>query len=77
MLTVADTKPKPPHSFLLGNVAAITRAKNSLPPKAHAQLTMLKLQREYDLPGIFYLDLYLLSNPLLIVSDPSVSSQLS
>jgi cytochrome P450 len=77
MLTVADTKPKPPHSFLLGNVAAITRAKNSLPPKAHAQLTMLKLQREYDLPGIFYLDLYPLSNPLLIDSDPSVSSQLS
>jgi hypothetical protein len=48
-----------------------------LPKQSHPHLAVMKIQQQYKLPGLFYLDNSLLFPPMLVVSDPAVAMKLT
>ncbi|KAB5513517.1 cytochrome P450 [Coniochaeta sp. 2T2.1] len=50
--------PGPPHSLLLGHLKIIGEYMQRLPPGSHVQAAITQIQQDYNLPDIFYLDLW-------------------
>jgi cytochrome P450 len=51
-------QPKPPHSFLWGHLKIFGEIVKSYPPNSHPQLYYTALVQRYNLPDIFYVDLW-------------------
>lgn len=59
-------QPKPPHSWLLGHLKLFGEVMAMYPPNVHPQMIFTYLKQEYDLPEVFYVDLWPLG-PVLCV----------
>ncbi|OCK82089.1 cytochrome P450 3A30 [Lepidopterella palustris CBS 459.81] len=69
--------PKPPHSFLWGHLKLFGEIVAMYPPNTHPQAYYTSLSQKYNLPGIFYIDLWPLGPSLLIIADPDTASQVT
>jgi hypothetical protein len=56
MLT--SDQPKPPHSFLFGHLKLMGEIFAMLPSDVHYQCAVTTMAKKYDLPRVFYLDLW-------------------
>ncbi|KAH6638120.1 cytochrome P450 [Boeremia exigua] len=65
--------PKPPHSLLWGHLKLMGEIFAILPKNSHIQIAVTTISQKYDLPGIFYLDLWPLSTGLCLVTDPDLA----
>ncbi|KEY74596.1 hypothetical protein S7711_05027 [Stachybotrys chartarum IBT 7711] len=64
--------PKPPHSFFWGHLKLVGEVTASLPPNCHPQVFMTEMARRYDLKGVWYLDLWPLSYPQVVLTEPEL-----
>ncbi|KAL8801108.1 MAG: hypothetical protein Q9182_004701 [Xanthomendoza sp. 2 TL-2023] len=68
--------PKPPWSPIFGNLRVLGEATAASPPKTHPHVFLHWIRQRYpDLPPIFYLDIWPVGDPMLIVLDPAVARQ--
>jgi len=70
-------QPKPPHSWWFGHLALFRRTRRSLPARTHPHAIILAIQQRFNLPPVFYLDWYPVFAPMIIVTDPTVATQLT
>ncbi|KAH7127134.1 putative P450 monooxygenase [Dendryphion nanum] len=69
--------PGPPHSLLFGHIIPIGKLSMKLPQRAHPHYQPLYLTQEYNLPSIFYMDLYPLDHPVMVVMDPEAATEIA
>jgi hypothetical protein len=53
-----NMQPKPPHSFLFGHLKLMGEIFAMLPSDVHYQCAVTTMAKKYDLPRVFYLDLW-------------------
>jgi len=66
-------QPKPPHSFFFGHLKLLGETFKSLPSDVHYQAAVVTIARKYNMPGVFYLDLWPASFQQVVVTDPDVA----
>jgi cytochrome P450 len=66
----------PKYNALSGHLLALKEQVDKLPPDCTINTPFLMMAKDYP-DGIFYFDLWPISNPLLILSTPSASLQLA
>lgn len=49
----------------------------SLPPDAHPQVALAMIKDKYGLGHVFYLDLWPLADPMMLIHDPGVAAQIT
>ncbi|KAI1656561.1 cytochrome P450 [Daldinia decipiens] len=64
--------PKPPHSFLWGHLKLMGEIASQLPPNTHPQAYITAIAQKYDLKGIWYLDLWPIADPQVILTEPEL-----
>ncbi|KAI0854017.1 cytochrome P450 [Daldinia vernicosa] len=64
--------PKPPHSFLWGHLKLMGEIASQLPPNNHPQAYITAISQKYDLKGIWYLDLWPIADPQVILTEPEL-----
>ncbi|KAI1389174.1 cytochrome P450 [Hypoxylon trugodes] len=64
--------PKPPHSFLWGHLKLMGEIAGQLPPNCHPQSYITAIAQKYDLKGIWYLDLWPIADPQVILTEPEL-----
>ncbi|KAG6000209.1 hypothetical protein E4U54_001507 [Claviceps lovelessii] len=68
--------PKPPHSFLFGHIGLFSRALKQLPGRPPLAAVFSLLQIQYNLPDVFYIDLWpLLREPFLVTGNLAVADR--
>ncbi|KAF1842779.1 cytochrome P450, partial [Cucurbitaria berberidis CBS 394.84] len=65
--------PKPPHSFFWGHLKILEDAFKMLPKDAHYQAAVMTIARKYDMPEVFYLDLWPAAPGQVVVTNPDVA----
>ncbi|KAF2868049.1 cytochrome P450 [Massariosphaeria phaeospora] len=65
--------PGPPHHLLWGHMMVAGTIASRLPKRVHPHVYPCFLTKEYDLPPLYYLDLYPLNHPTLVILDPQVA----
>ncbi|KAI1471371.1 cytochrome P450 [Daldinia caldariorum] len=64
--------PKPPHSFLWGHIKLMGEISNQLPPNCHIQILPTTIAQKYGLKGIWYLNLWPIADPEVVLTDPDL-----
>ncbi|KAH7129285.1 cytochrome P450 [Dactylonectria macrodidyma] len=67
----------PPHSFVLGHLKVLGEVASTMPPNMHPQAIYTEIARKYNLDGIFYLDLWPVADPQVVLTDPNLLDQVS
>lgn len=65
--------PKPPYSFFWGHLKLMGEMIALFPSSPHLQLITTTLSQKYNLPSIWYLDLWPLGPQLIVVTDPDLA----
>ncbi|KAF3050297.1 hypothetical protein E8E11_009720 [Didymella keratinophila] len=65
--------PKPPHSFLWGHLKLMGETFALLPKDCHVQVAVTTMTQAYNLPGVFYLDLWPVAPSICVITDPDVA----
>ncbi|KAI0156745.1 cytochrome P450 [Hypoxylon sp. FL1284] len=68
--------PGPPHSFVWGHLRILANAAGKFPANTHLQNFITEIAHQYDLKGIWYLDLWPLTFCQVIVTDPELMDQM-
>ncbi|KAK0620973.1 cytochrome P450 [Immersiella caudata] len=63
-------KPGPPHNFLLGHAKVLGEYNLKFPADTAMQSVLTQIKRDFDLPDIFYLDLWPFGPEFVICSSP-------
>lgn len=71
------SQPKPPFSYLWGNLPAIGETLGSLPENCHPHMLTHYLRVKYNLPPVFYIDTWPFGYPICSISDPDVAYQVT
>ncbi len=71
------SQPKPPHSFLLGNTPIMAEMFSQFPSRVHPHTVISYLRKKFNLPPIFYLETWPFGEPVCVVLDPDVASQVT
>ncbi|KAJ4359334.1 hypothetical protein N0V95_002258 [Ascochyta clinopodiicola] len=66
-------KPKPPHSFLWGHLKLLGEIMALFPKNAHYQAAITTISQKYNMPRLWYLDLWPVGPSQVIVTDPDVA----
>lgn len=69
--------PCPPHDYWWGHLKLMGECMRELPPGLHPQQLMSYVGQKYGMPGVFYLDLWPISYPMMMVHDPGVANQIT
>jgi sterigmatocystin biosynthesis cytochrome P450 monooxygenase len=69
--------PCPPHNFLLGHLPLLARMQMSVAARAHPHLFMHEIQKRYNLPPVFYLDVWPMSLGMMVILDPDIAQQVT
>ncbi|KAK6197812.1 hypothetical protein LQW54_010518 [Pestalotiopsis sp. IQ-011] len=67
--------PGPPHSFLWGHLKVMGEIAATFPPNMHPQSYITAISQKYELKGIFYLDLWPVADPQVILIEPDLMDQ--
>ncbi|KAI1080379.1 cytochrome P450 [Whalleya microplaca] len=70
-------KPMPPHHAILGHLLEAMSAKDAMPPGAHSMYVLDQLARRQNRAAAYYFDVYPVSIPMLIVTDPYLANQMT
>lgn len=70
-------QPGPPHDWIWGHLKIMGDLTKLVPADAHPQHMFTLLQRRYNLPGLFYLDLWPFARSMVIVTDAPVAYQIT
>ena len=65
-------QPQPPHSFLWGHLKVMGEAAALLPPNTHPQAYITSIAQKYDLKDIFYIDLWPIADPQVVIFNPDL-----
>ncbi|ORY05690.1 cytochrome P450 [Clohesyomyces aquaticus] len=65
--------PMPPHDFLWGHLKLMGEIVALFPNNAHYQVYITTISRKYDLPGLWYLDLWPMGPKQIIITDPDLA----
>ncbi|KAF2009808.1 cytochrome P450 3A30 [Aaosphaeria arxii CBS 175.79] len=65
--------PKPPHDFLWGHAKLMGDMLALMPGQCHPQVAITSMAQKYNLPGLFYLDMWPFSHGMIIVQDPDLA----
>ena len=63
------------HSFVAGHLLSIKPIMDRYPKDAHKVYTFGEMSRKFPKSGAYYLDLWPLSNPFLMVTSPTLADQ--
>ncbi|KLJ05508.1 hypothetical protein EMPG_11008 [Blastomyces silverae] len=69
--------PQPPHSFWFGHLIVAGKIFRCYPTDAYFHHLLITLSREYDLPDLFYLDLWPMANPMVVLCAPELAAQIT
>ncbi|OAQ73048.1 cytochrome P450 [Pochonia chlamydosporia 170] len=69
--------PGPPHSFIWGHLPIMGSISALFPPNNHPQAYLTELSRRYNLPSLYYLDLWPIAPSQVVLSDPSLLEQVT
>lgn len=69
--------PGPPHHAIWGHFLVMREIAGCLPPDATPQLFAHLMRKRYGLGDFFYLDLWPLAPPQLVIAEPELASQIS
>ncbi|OJD12477.1 hypothetical protein AJ78_06931 [Emergomyces pasteurianus Ep9510] len=69
--------PQPPHSFWFGHLIIAGKIFSCYPPDSYFHHLLISLSREYDLPDLFYLDLWPFANPMVVLCAPELAAQIT
>ncbi|RDL38626.1 uncharacterized protein BP5553_02966 [Venustampulla echinocandica] len=69
--------PGPPHHPILGHLIVMGEIARSLPPDANPQMYANLIRERYNLGDMFYLDLWPLSWPQMIIIDPALAVEVT
>ncbi|KAM5341846.1 hypothetical protein ACJ41O_014877 [Fusarium nematophilum] len=69
--------PGPPHSWLFGHLKVLGEIASLMPPNCHPQIYYTEIARRYSLSGIFYLDLWPIGPPSVVLSDPDLLDEIT
>ncbi len=72
---LVPSQPKPPHSFLFGHLPIFFSVARQLPAKIPIAVTISRIQQVYQLPDVFYLDMWPLTNTFMVTGDAAVANQ--
>jgi hypothetical protein len=72
---LAPSQPKPPHSFLFGHLPIFFSVARRLPAKIPIAVTISYIQEVYQLPDVFYLDMWPLASTFIVTGDAAVANQ--
>jgi cytochrome P450 len=72
---LAGHQPKPPHSFLFGHLSLLFKVGKQLPRNTPIGVIISFIQSRYQLPDLFYLDLWPLSESWLVTGDLVVANR--
>ena len=65
-----------PHSYFLGHLAEISSVKDQLPSDAHAIHLMTAISQKFpSSEPVYYLDLWSVGPPLMILASPHTADQ--
>src|SRR5690349_114992 len=65
--------PKPPHHWFWGHLKLMGETMASLPTDVHYQSAVTTIAHKYNMPGVFYLDLWPAGCGQVVVVDPDVA----
>lgn len=68
--------PGPPHSFLWGHLRILTQVASKFPANTHLQNYLTEIAHQYDLKGIWYMDLWPLTYCQVIITDPDLMDEM-
>jgi cytochrome P450 len=63
--------------MLWGHLKIMGEAAATLPPNCHPQAHMTAIAQKYNLHGIFYIDLYPIAGPQVVLTDPKLMDQVT
>jgi hypothetical protein len=72
---VALSQAKPPHSFLFGHLVLFFTVARQLPAKIPIAVIISRIQTQYQLPDVFYLDMWPLADTFMVTGDRVVANQ--
>lgn len=74
---LTSVQPTPPHSWWFGHLRVWREVRRSLPYKTHPHAIILAIKKKFNMPGVFFLDWYPIFDPMIIITDPTVATQLT
>ncbi|PGH00055.1 hypothetical protein AJ79_08326 [Helicocarpus griseus UAMH5409] len=66
--------PKPPYSFLFGHIRLYSKVAKQLSPNSPVSVVFEAIRNKYNLPDVFYIDLWPLSIPFLVTGDLAITN---
>lgn len=66
-------QPKPPHSLFWGHLKLLGETFKLLPNDCHYQAAVTTIARKYNMPEVFYLDLWPAAAGQVVVTNPDVA----
>ncbi|KAH8673794.1 cytochrome P450 [Xylariales sp. PMI_506] len=67
--------PGPPHSFLWGHLKVMGEIAATFPPNQHPQAYYTTIAKNYGFEGLFYIDLWPIADPQVILIEPDLMDQ--
>jgi cytochrome P450 len=67
-------QPGPPHSFLWGHIKIFGKYVTKLPPGGYIQTVVTQIKQDYDLPDIWYLDLWPVAVSFIMMTGPDAAA---
>lgn len=72
--TLTHCQPKPPFHPIWGHLKLMGEAMAVYPPHVHPQVILTYLHKKYNLPEVWYLDLYPVGPTFLVLATPQAAS---
>ncbi|OAX83193.1 hypothetical protein ACJ72_02448 [Emergomyces africanus] len=69
--------PQPPHSFWFGHLLVAGRISQGYRSDAYIHHLLITISREYDLPDLFYIDLWPFAHPMVVLCTPELAAQIT
>ncbi|KAK5155969.1 hypothetical protein LTS14_005535 [Recurvomyces mirabilis] len=69
--------PGPPHSYIWGHLRAFDYVLRKQPKRAAPQTFAIFLKEEYNLPDVFYVDVWPMGDPILMIFDTDVMAEIT
>jgi cytochrome P450 len=70
-------QPCPPHSFWWGHLKEMDLVMKEFPDDVHPQVVMARLGEKFDLGPVFYVDLWPIATPMMIIQDNGIAAQIT
>lgn len=65
----------PPHQPFLGHLLEAKSSSDALPPGAHSVYILHSMAAKYAAQGLYYVDLWPMADPMIVVTDPDLANQ--